>query len=123
MLPMESNGGMASYLIDWQDMPPLDCRASVVTIGNFDGVHVGHAALVTETCRQAHELAVPGVVLTFDPRPVELLRPEHAMPRLTTTEDRCRLLHERGADHVLILRTTAALLNLTAAEFFHQVIV
>src|SRR5690242_20437708 len=75
---------MASVLLDWQTEPPANCRGGVVTIGNFDGVHRGHAALVAETRHQARLLRGPAVALTFDPHPLDLLRPESAQPVLTT---------------------------------------
>ena len=113
---------MAVHTIDWQATPPEDCRGGAVTIGNFDGVHRGHAALLAELRRQAEELRRPAVALTFEPHPAELLRPEQAPPRLSTPEDRDRLLQELGADHVLVLRVTPEMLALRAAEFFAQVI-
>jgi len=117
-----TNPYMAVYTSDWDAMPPSDCRRGAVSIGNFDGVHRGHAALLTELRRQADALDGPAVALTFDPHPVELLRPGQAPPRLTTTEDRSQLLLELGADHVLILRTTHEMLALRAADFFTEVI-
>jgi riboflavin kinase/FMN adenylyltransferase len=60
--------------------------------------------------------------LTFDPHPLQLLRPEQFQPVLTTVADRAELLRACGADRVVILRTTPALLHLSAAEFFHQVL-
>jgi riboflavin kinase / FMN adenylyltransferase len=113
---------MAVYTIDWNALPPDDCRRGAVAIGNFDGVHRGHAALLTALRRQAEEINGPAIALTFDPHPLELLRPDQTPPRLTTPEDRIRLLHELGADHVLVLRATHELLALRAAEFFTQVI-
>lgn len=113
---------MAVYTIDWDAAPPGDCRGGVVSIGNFDGVHRGHAALIAELRRQADALGGPAVALTFDPHPIELLRPDQAPPRLTTTEDRSQLLLDLGADCVLVLRATDKLLGLRAAEFFAEVI-
>jgi riboflavin kinase/FMN adenylyltransferase len=113
---------MAVYTIDWNAMPPGDCRRGAVSIGNFDGVHRGHAALVAELRRQADALGGPAVALTFDPHPIELLRPGQAPPRLTTTEDRSQLLLELGVDCVLVLRDTHEMLALRAAEFFAEVI-
>ncbi len=113
---------MAVHTIDWNALPPDDCRRGAISIGNFDGVHRGHAALVAELRRQADAINGPAVALTFDPHPIELLRPGQTPPQLTTAEDRSRLLHELGADHVLILRATHELLALRAAEFFAQVI-
>jgi riboflavin kinase/FMN adenylyltransferase len=113
---------MAVHTIDWDASPPGDGCGGAVSIGNFDGVHRGHAALLAELRRQADALSGPAVALTFEPHPIELLRPGQAPPRLTTAEDRSRLLHELGADHVLILHVTQELLALTAAEFFAEVI-
>jgi riboflavin kinase/FMN adenylyltransferase len=113
---------MAVYTIDWKATPPGDCRRGAVSIGNFDGVHRGHAALIAELRRQADALGGPAVALTFDPHPVELLRPSQAPPRLTTTEDRSRLLLELGVACVLVLRATREMLALRAADFFAEVV-
>lgn len=113
---------MAVYTIDWKAMLPGDCRGGAVSIGNFDGVHRGHAALITELRRQADAVGGPAVALTFDPHPIELLRPEAAPPRLTTTEDRSRLLLGLGADHILVLGATQELLSLRANEFFAEMV-
>jgi len=93
-----------------------------VAIGNFDGVHCGHAALLAELREQARQVNGPAVVVTFDPHPLKLLRPEQFLPVLTLTADRAQLLEEGGADQVVILQTTESLLQLTAAAFFEQVI-
>jgi len=113
---------MAAHTIDWNAMPPGDCRGGAVAIGNFDGVHRGHAALIAELHRQARERGGPAVALTFDPHPLDLLRPGQAPPLLTTAVERGRLLLELGADRVLVLRITAEMLALRATEFFSQVI-
>lgn len=113
---------MAVYSIDWDAAPPSDCRGGAVAIGNFDGVHRGHAALLAELRHQADDIHGPAVALTFDPHPFELLRPGQTPPRLTVAEDRSRLLCELGADRVLVLRATLQLLALSAEEFFAEVI-
>ncbi len=113
---------MARHAIDWQETPPGAFRGGVLTIGNFDGVHRGHAALVEEVRRQARTLGVPALALTFEPHPRELLAPGPHQPLLSTPEERCRLLMEHGAEHVLELKTTRDLLALSAEEFFHLVI-
>lgn len=113
---------MAVHTIDWETTPPGDCRGGAISIGNFDGVHRGHAALLADLRRQANAVAGPAVALTFEPHPIELLRPEQAPPRLTTTEERSRLLLELGVDCVLVLRVNHGLLSLRATEFFAQVI-
>jgi riboflavin kinase/FMN adenylyltransferase len=113
---------MASRTIAWQELPPTECRAGALAIGNFDGMHLGHAALLTALRDQARAVAGPAVALTFDPHPVSLLRPGQSPPLLTTTEDRCHLLPELGAEEVVVLRTTPDLLALTAEAFFARVI-
>jgi riboflavin kinase/FMN adenylyltransferase len=113
---------MAIFNADWRDDAPGACRAGAVSVGNFDGVHRGHAALVAELRARADAAAGPAVALTFDPHPRDVLRPDLAGPPLTTPEDRYRFLHQAGADHVLVLHTTPDLLNLTAAEFFDRVL-
>jgi riboflavin kinase / FMN adenylyltransferase len=113
---------MASFTVDWRDAAPGVCRDGTVAVGNYDGVHLGHASLIAALRAKASELAGPAVVVTFDPHPRDVLRPDLAGPLLTTNADRCRLLQEAGADHVLVLRTTTELLHLTATEFFNQVL-
>ncbi len=113
---------MAVQQIEWDSSPPAACRGGAVAIGNFDGVHRGHAALLAEARRQAEAIDGPAIAVTFDPHPIELLRPAQAPPRLTTAEDRSRLLLEGGADRVLVLHVTHELLALTATEFFIEVI-
>ena len=113
---------MAMEILESDQMPPAASRGGVLTIGNFDGVHLGHAALVAEARRLAGEQGGPAVALTFDPHPLKLLRPAQFQPVLTTISDRAELLEACGADHVVVLRTSPALLQLTAVEFFHSVI-
>lgn len=110
---------MATFTYALDDAIPEVCRGGALTIGNFDGVHVGHQALLAEAIRQAR----PAVAVTFDPHPIQLLRPEAVQPFLTTLAQRAALLHSYGFDHVLILRTSGALLQLGAREFFERIVV
>ena len=79
---------MASFLMDWRDAAPGVCRSGAVAVGNFDGVHRGHASLVAELRIQAARVGGPAVVLTFDPHPRDVLRPDLTAPSLTTSADR-----------------------------------
>lgn len=89
-----------------------------MAVGNFDGVHLGHAHLLQTLRKQAR----PAVVLSFDPHPLQLLAPERFQPLLNTPEDRVANLLETGADHVVLLRTTTELLRLTPEEFFERIV-
>src|SRR5690348_12414238 len=91
---------MATHIIHYDQGLPAACRGGAVTVGNFDGVHRGHQALLAELRRQADALRGPAVALTFDPHPLRLLRPEQFQPVLTTLADRTELLHRYGADQV-----------------------
>jgi riboflavin kinase/FMN adenylyltransferase len=113
---------MAIHTLAWDEAPPGSCRGGALTIGNFDGVHRGHAALLAALATEARARGGPAVALTFDPHPLQLLRPEQFQPLLTTVADRAELLQAAGADQVVILRTTWELLRLSADAFFHQVV-
>jgi riboflavin kinase / FMN adenylyltransferase len=109
-----------SYALD-APMPPA-CVGGVLTIGNFDGVHLGHQALLDGAAAQARALACPAIAVTFDPHPSQLLRPDRAGPYLSSVQDRIALLQQH-VEHVLILQTSPALLELSAREFFERIIV
>jgi riboflavin kinase/FMN adenylyltransferase len=113
---------MASHIVDWRETPPASCQSGAVAIGNFDGVHRGHAALMMTLRREAQAVRGPAVALTFDPRPLELLRPSQVQPPLTTQSERTRLLQQLGADHVVVLHIDRDLLALSAEAFFAQVV-
>lgn len=103
---------------------PDDVGPSVVTIGNFDGVHRGHQQVLR---RAAATLEPAGarqvVVVTFDPHPMAVLRPEHAPSMLTDLDTRCRLLADAGADAVLILPFDREMAGWTPQEFIERVLV
>ena len=110
---------MATFTYEIHAAMPAALRGGVLTIGNFDGVHLGHQTLLAEAARQGR----PAVAVTFDPHVSHVLRPDRVEPPLTTLEERISLLYEFGVDHVLILRTTLALLQLSAREFFEQILI
>ncbi len=96
---------------------------SCVAIGNFDGVHLGHSAMLRELRELASQLGTAAVAVTFDPHPIAVLRPEFTPPVLTAIEDRIELLRAAGADSVLVLPVTKSLLEMTAEQFFSDVVV
>lgn len=97
-------------------------RGGVLAIGNFDGVHCGHQQMFATLTRIARERNVPSVVLTFEPHPIEVLRPQEAPPRLTTTEQKAELIDQCGVDALIVYQTDLRLLNLSADEFFRTVV-
>jgi riboflavin kinase/FMN adenylyltransferase len=113
---------MAIHTLEWDQPPPTSCRHGVVAIGNFDAVHIGHAALLAEARRLAAQTGGSAAVLTFDPHPLQLLRPERFLPLLTTPADRATLLLQVGADEVVVMHTTPELLQLTPELFFQRVL-
>lgn len=97
-------------------------RGGVVSIGNFDGVHRGHRAIAATLVARAREVGRPAVVLTFDPHPIRLLRPESEPPSLSTLERKTELLGSVGVDLVVAYPTDRALLQLSPVEFFETIV-
>jgi riboflavin kinase/FMN adenylyltransferase len=94
-----------------------------VTIGVFDGVHRGHQQTIGRTVERARAAGVPSVVLTFDPHPIEVLRPGSHPPMLTGPRLKAELLEALGVDVMCVLPFTQAFSRLTADEFVHEVLV
>jgi riboflavin kinase/FMN adenylyltransferase len=112
----------SNFSLDINDEFPSDLQNGAVTIGNFDGVHRGHAALIADLKEQARSVGGPAIVVTFDPHPIRILTPERFMPLLTTPQDRAELLVQTGADTVIELKTTVALLQIEARDFLEKLI-
>ena len=98
------------------DLPRRHSRC-VVTIGTYDGLHLGHQALVARVLEHARRVGEPAVMLTFEPMPREFLSPDDPPARLTTLRERWRLLAASGLDYLWVLRFDEALRNLTADDF------
>ncbi|EIK95198.1 bifunctional riboflavin kinase/FMN adenylyltransferase [Pseudomonas sp. M47T1] len=98
-------------------------RGCVATIGNFDGVHRGHQAILARLRERARELGVPSCVVIFEPQPREYFAPETAPARLARLRDKLALLAEEGVDRVLCLAFNQRLCKLSAAEFVDTILV
>lgn len=95
----------------------------VATIGNFDGIHLGHQAVLGQLAEKASELGLPAVVITFEPHPQEFLRPDAAPMRITGFREKMQTLRRYAVDHVLCLRFGRALADMPAREFVDRVLV
>jgi riboflavin kinase / FMN adenylyltransferase len=92
-------------------------RGAAITIGSFDGIHLGHGALIASTCGIAKQLARPAMMLTFEPLPREFLVPQDPPARLTDFRERLRVLERSDLDYVCALRFDQTLRSLTGDEF------
>ena len=110
-------------LVRGLDSVPQEACGGAIAIGNFDGIHLGHRQLVRLLIEQAQLVGGPSVVLTFDPPPIKLLRPDLLPPALTWIERRAEILFTLGIDYVVIIETTQDLLELSAEDFYQQILV
>lgn len=106
----------------YKDVPP-EARGAVLAIGNFDGVHRGHQALVVAALTTAREEKVPAGVLLFEPHPREFFHPEEPHFRVTTLADKLAIFEDLGLDVAIVLPFNAELANLPAEDFIAQVLV
>ncbi len=98
-------------------------RGGIVTIGNFDGVHRGQRAILDLVVARAKDAGAPPVVVTFEPHPLAVLAPERVPPRLSTLEQKERLLDEAGIEVVLVVRFTREFSRLPARLFVRDFLV
>ena len=92
-------------------------RGLVLTIGNFDGLHRGHQAIIAAARKAAAERQTQVAVMTFDPHPVAILRPDKTPGVLTPTTQKRRLLQAAGVDYTIVIRDSFSLLNMSPADF------
>lgn len=98
-------------------------RHCVLTIGNFDGVHLGHQAVLQRVRARAAELQLPAVVLTFEPQPLEFFRPDIAPARLTTWREKYVLLEKQGIDRLLCTPFNAKFADQAPDDFVKNILV
>jgi riboflavin kinase/FMN adenylyltransferase len=101
---------------------PAGFGPSVVAIGNFDGVHLGHQKILSAVVAEARQLRVQAVAITFDPHPEQILHPAEAPLLLTPIAERLRLLALTGIDAVVVLPFDEALACLTARQFVSRIL-
>ena len=99
-------------------------RGAVVTIGNFDGVHLGHQAMFQTLCQLAEALGgAPTLVLTFEPHPQKLLNPKQAPERMTGVRGKARWIEKKSVDALFVLRFTRKLAAYQPEQFVRQILV
>ena len=101
---------------------PGDYGATILSVGNFDGVHRAHTHVLKQVVSRAHENGAHAVAVTFEPHPMRILRPDSNLKLLTPTPEKLRLLKETGLDAVLLLPFTRDLSLMTPHQFAHHVL-
>lgn len=101
---------------------PADFGPTIVSIGNFDGVHRAHRHVLQEIVQRALAASAKAVAVTFEPHPSRILRPDAAFQLLTPTPEKLRLLSETGVDAVLLLPFTRDLSLMTPTEFVREIL-
>lgn len=102
---------------------PAEAQGAAIAVGNFDGVHRGHRAVIDEAGRIAKTAGIPWAVLTFEPHPRRLFKPDIAPFRLTPFRAKTREIGALGVDHLIVLRFSRAFSQMPAEAFVHDVIV
>jgi riboflavin kinase / FMN adenylyltransferase len=101
---------------------PADFGPTVVTIGNFDGVHAGHRQIMRRVVTLAREMSATPAVLTFDPHPARVLAPDRAPKLLMTIEQRLRAMEAEGIEAVLLIPFSFEFAKLTPEQFVEQIL-
>jgi riboflavin kinase/FMN adenylyltransferase len=105
----------------FQDIP-ADFGPTVLSVGNFDGIHRGHQHVLNRMTERAKELNAKSLVVTFDPHPIRILRPDHAPPLLTPLPQKLKLLEKTGIDAVLVLPFSRDLSMMPPFEFAEEIL-
>jgi riboflavin kinase/FMN adenylyltransferase len=110
-------------MLVFRTIPKQATTATVLAIGNFDGLHLGHRALLERLTAKARALNLPAAVMTFEPHPRELFAPEQAPARLTSLREKLGLLEACGVERVYVCHFSRKLAALTAEQFIEQILV
>ncbi len=104
----------------YDDLSEILLPESVLTLGSFDGLHLGHQSLIASLVRQAHQDHLPSVVVTFYPHPSVVLRGRRPTYYITLPPEKAALLSAAGVDHVVTQRFDETLSRVPAAEFLDR---
>jgi riboflavin kinase/FMN adenylyltransferase len=108
---------MTIHRLDSRETIPAPLRGAVIALGNFDGFHLGHQAVVRTAVDWAHAEGRPAIIATFDPHPVRFFKPDTPPFRLTTLDQRQELFEAAGADTMLVFHFDASFAANTAEDF------
>lgn len=100
---------------------PLSSKAIVLTIGVFDGVHLGHQRLITTAVKRAASLGCASAVITFNPHPNTVIQPDNPLPLLTSIEERSKLIESLGADFLVVAPFNREVMSTPAADYMRQI--
>src|SRR5882672_1935989 len=103
-------------------IPAVAAAPAAITIGNFDGVHLGHQAMLAELKRAAGRLGLPACVLTFEPHPREFFAPDKAPTRLTSLREKLELLTHAGVERVQVCRFNFDFAKTTPEDFIARIL-
>lgn len=104
-------------------LPSAKLPASAVTIGSFDGVHLGHQQIIQQLTDKARKDGLCSVVVTFEPQPREFLAPDEAPARLSSLADKARRLESLGVDYLIVLPFNDRIRSLTANQFVQNILI
>ena len=104
-------------------VPAPTSSGGVLTVGNFDGVHLGHQRMIQQLVDLARDLGTRAIAVTFDPPPLAILAPDRVPPQLTTLSQKIELIRGLGVDEVIVYPASRELLALTAEQFFENVLI
>jgi riboflavin kinase/FMN adenylyltransferase len=107
---------------DWREFYVASDRGSVLAIGNFDGIHLGHQAILRDATDRAAKIGAVATALTFEPAPLKILRPEAAPKRLSTNEQRLEWFRAVGVEAALVMPFTLELSKLSPEEFVETIL-
>ena len=98
------------------------CPNVVLTIGNYDGVHLGHQKILSKVIKKAEEIQGTSMVMTFEPHPIKVLAPERNMKLLTTSEERARLIEAMGIDVLLLINFSREFAGMHPEDFIRNIL-
>ncbi len=105
------------HIISGTDIYDKILDASIITVGNFDGVHRGHAEIFAHLKRRSSACCIPSVVVTFEPHPLKILLPEFAPSMITTFNQKVALIEDSGIDYLVVVPFTEEFSRLSASDF------